>query len=219
MIRIHPSLLAANPLRLADALAAVSAADGIHLDLMDGHFVPTFTFGPWLAAAVCGASDLAVEAHLMVANPERHLAALAESGVARLIVHQEASSHLHRLVTEIRRLGALAGVAVNPGTPVETLIDLLPELDLVLVMSVDPGWGGQAFWPGAVPKLQRLRQLGYQGEIEVDGGIDDVTAPAVVAAGATTLVAGSYIFSAADLPARRLAMLRNRAEGAPAGRS
>ncbi len=219
MIRIHPSLLSADPLHLGDALTAVSAADGIHLDLMDGHFVPTFTFGPWLAAAVCRASQLPVEAHLMVSNPERHLEALARGGVRQLIVHQEATAHLHRLVSEIHRLEARAGVAINPGTPVETLVDLLGELDLVLVMSVDPGWGGQAFWPGALAKVRRLRQMGFPGEIELDGGMDETSAPKVVAAGATTLVAGSYIFEGDDLPARRLAALRRAAEGAPAGRS
>lgn len=219
MIRIHPSLLSADPLHLGDALGAVSAADGIHLDLMDGHFVPTFTFGPWLAAAVCQASQLPVEAHLMVSNPERHLEALAGGGVGQLIVHQETTAHLHRLVAEIHRLGARAGVAVNPATPVETLVDLMAELDLVLVMSVDPGWGGQAFWPGAVAKVRRLRQMGFSGDIELDGGMDETSAPKVVAAGATILVAGSYIFAKDDLPARRLKALRSAADGAPAGRS
>ncbi|MHB1505446.1 MAG: ribulose-phosphate 3-epimerase [Sulfobacillus sp.] len=218
MIRIHPSLLSADPLHIGQTLTQLSEADGLHLDIMDGHFVPPLTFGTWLAKAVVAATELPVEAHLMVSNPERHLEALAASGVRRLIIHQEATGHAHRLIEEIRRLGAAPAMAVNPGTPVETLRDLWSELDLVLVMSVDPGWGGQAFWPGATAKVAQLRQLGYHGEIEVDGGIDDRTAPGVVAAGATVLVSGSYILGTTKTPASRIAELREAAGRTPKGR-
>ncbi len=218
MIRIHPSLLSADPLNVGQALAQASSADGVHLDIMDGHFVPTLTFGPWLAQAIAAASALPVEAHLMVSNPEAHLSPLTESHVGRLIFHQEATHHAHRLCDEIRRLGALPAMAINPGTPVETLGDLFSELDMILVMSVDPGWGGQAFWPWAVAKVERLRQLGYAGDIEVDGGIDDQTAPLVVAAGATVLVAGSYVFSNRSDPPSRIAALRQAAEQTQKGR-
>jgi len=202
MALIAPSILSADFTRLGEQIAAADAAgaDWIHLDVMDGHFVPNITIGPLVVAAARRATRLPLDVHLMIEEPDRYLSDFAAAGASLLTVHQETCPHLHRTVQRIRELGARPGVSINPGTPVESLVDILPFVDLVLVMTVNPGFGGQEFIPECLTKVSRLRHLlaaggGPQPEIEVDGGIDPKTAPAVVAAGASVLVAGSAIFS------------------------
>lgn len=205
-IRIAPSILSADFTRLGEQIAEAEAggADWIHVDVMDGHFVPNITIGPMIAAAARRATDLPLDVHLMIENPDDYLEHFVDSGADWLTVHQEACPHLHRTVQRIRELGARPGVAVNPSTPVEALTDILPLVDLVLIMTVNPGFGGQSFISECVPKLDRLVRLleaspGEAPEIEVDGGIDPKTAPSVVRAGATVLVAGSAVFSAGSI--------------------
>lgn len=195
MVKLCPSILSAPPLGLKEALHRLRETDIIHLDMMDGHFVPNLTFGPWLAGAVKEETPLPIEAHLMVTNPEAHFGALKAAGCFRVYVHAEVALHLHRLIHEIKNMGMEAGVALNPATPVESVSPILGEADALLIMSVDPGWGGQAFWEGAPEKIRRARDLGFRGALEVDGGIDPATAPLVVRSGADHLVAGSYLFS------------------------
>jgi len=201
MALIAPSILSADFTRLGEHIAEAEAggADWIHVDVMDGHFVPNITIGPLIVKAARRATELPLDVHLMIEEPDRYLEDFVEAGANWLTVHQEACPHLHRTVQKIRELGAKPGVSVNPATPVETLVDILPFVDLVLVMTVNPGFGGQKFIPECLTKLVRLGamldQLQRHGvEVEVDGGIDPQTAPAVVAAGATALVAGSAVF-------------------------
>jgi ribulose-phosphate 3-epimerase len=202
MTKIAPSVLSADFTRLGDQIAEVESAgaDWIHLDVMDGHFVPNITIGPLIVAAARRATALPLDVHLMIEEPERYLEAFVEAGAHSLTVHQETCPHLHRTVQRIHELGARAGVAINPATPASSLHDILSFTDLVLVMTVNPGFGGQAFIPECLSKVMHLAQrLAAEGrggvEIEVDGGIDPRTAPAAVAAGATVLVAGSAIFA------------------------
>jgi len=187
VVKIAASILAADFARLGQQVAEAEAAgaDWIHVDVMDGQFVPNITVGPPVVAALRRITKLPLDAHLMIERPERYLVAFAEAGVDRLTVHVETCPHLHRTVQRIRALGMLPGVTLNPATPLVALEEILPHVDLVLVMSVNPGFGGQG---------QMLDRLGSQAELEVDGGIDAHTAPAVVAAGATVLVAGTAIF-------------------------
>lgn len=196
-VLVIPSILSADLTRLGEQVReAVSAgADRIQVDVMDGHFVPNLTFGPGAVEAVkAAAPDIPVEAHLMVSNPERHLEAFAKAGADYIQVHVEATVSLFRTVTYIRSLGAAPGVAISPATPVELLLDVLPYVDQVNVMTVEPGFGGQAFIERSPAKIRRLRALSDAVEIEVDGGIDATTAPEVAAAGAACLVAGSSVF-------------------------
>jgi ribulose-phosphate 3-epimerase len=201
MAKIAPSILSADFGRLAEQIGAAQAAgaDWIHVDVMDGHFVPNLTIGPPVVAAARKATDLPLDVHLMIEEPDRYLEAFVEAGADLLTVHQEACPHLHRTLQRIRELGAKAGVAVNPATPVELLGDVLADLDLLLVMTVNPGFGGQRFIPTTLSKVARAREmleaqrLGNV-EIEVDGGIAPDTAPACVQAGASVLVAGHSIF-------------------------
>src|SRR5438445_2605965 len=195
-IEIVPSILSADVGRLTEQVkeAESAGADRIQVDVMDGHFVPNLTFGPGIVEAVRRASKQPSEAHLMVDLPELLLEAFAKSGAALIEVQVEATSSLFRTVQTIKELGAKAGVAINPATPVEDLREILPYIDLVNVMTVEPGFGGQKFIPHSPDKIRRLRAMSADIEIEVDGGIDARTAPLVVAAGASVLVAGNSVY-------------------------
>ena len=195
-VEVVPSILSADAGRLAEQVreAEAAGADRIQVDVMDGHFVPNLTFGPLVVEAVRRATKLPIEAHLMVERPELFLEAFVKAGATLIEVQVEATTSLYRTVQTIRELGAKSGVAINPATPVEDLREILPYVDLVNVMTVEPGFGGQKFIPGSPEKIRRVRSLSADVEIEVDGGIDARTAPPVVAAGATVLVAGSSVF-------------------------
>jgi len=195
-VEVVPSILSADAGRLAEQVreAEAAGADRIQVDVMDGHFVPNLTFGPLVVEAVRRATKLPIEAHLMIERPELFLEAFVKAGATLIEVQVEATTSLYRTVQTIRELGAKPGVAINPATPVEDLREILPYVDLVNVMTVEPGFGGQKFIPGSPEKIRRVRSLSADVEIEVDGGIDARTAPPVVAAGATVLVAGSSVF-------------------------
>jgi ribulose-phosphate 3-epimerase len=213
-MKIAPSILSADFARLGDDIAACEAAgaDWIHVDVMDGHFVPNITLGPLVVAAARRSTRLPLDVHLMIETPERYLEAFAEAGADRLTVHVEACVHLHRTVQQIHELGKRAGVALNPATPAVSVLEIVPDADLFLAMTVNPGFGGQAFIEGTLPKIRQLRQWadesGREIEIEVDGGIDPSTAPRVAEAGATVLVAGNYVFNGAGSVAAAVAGLR-----------
>jgi len=195
-IEVVPSILSADVARLGDQVreAVAAGADRIQVDVMDGHFVPNLTFGPIVVEAVRKVTDLPIEAHLMVERPELFIEAFAKSGATLIEVQVEATTSLYRTVELIKEFGAQAGVAINPATPVEALREILPYISLVNVMTVEPGFGGQKFIVHSPDKIRRLRVLAPEMEIEVDGGIDAKTAPLVVKAGATVLVAGSAVF-------------------------
>jgi ribulose-phosphate 3-epimerase len=205
MIRIAPSILSADFARLADEIARVEAAgaDWLHVDVMDGHFVPNLTLGAPVVAAIRKVTKLPLDVHLMVTNPAELVEAFAAAGADWLTVHVETEPHLHRLIGRIRELGVKPGVVLNPATPLITVEEILPEVDMVLLMSVNPGFGGQSFIPSTLSKIRRLkeqiRQSGRTTLIEVDGGINAVTAPKVVQSGADILVAGSAVFGSSDL--------------------
>ncbi len=195
-------MLSANFLHLAEGVDMVnqSAAEWIHLDIMDGSFVPNISFGLPVVEAISAATEKVSDCHLMIVNPERYVSDFARAGANVLTVHYEACTHLHRTLQAIHAEGMKAGIALNPHTPVELLADILPDADLVLVMSVNPGFGGQKFIFRALDKVRRLRQLidqeGYDCVIEVDGGVNAATAPLLWDAGADILVAGSFVFGA-----------------------
>jgi ribulose-phosphate 3-epimerase len=216
-IRIAPSLLAADFARLADALAIAErgGADLIHVDVMDGRFVPNLTIGPPVVKALRAATRLPLDVHLMIEEPERTLPQYLDAGADWISVHVEATHHLQRCLSLIRGGGAKAGAAINPATPVSSLAAAWQDLDYAVVMSVNPGWGGQKFLEPALGKIRRLRDealgAGARFPIEVDGGVDAATAPAVASAGAEILVAGTAIYGAGD-PAGAIGRLREAAE-------
>lgn len=200
-IGIVPSILSADFTRLGEQVREADAAGAqrIQVDVMDGHFVPNITMGPMVVEVVRRCTHLTLEAHLMITNPERYIDDFAKAGADVIIVHQEVSPHLHRVIQQIRHAGKSPAVALNPSTPVFLLEDVLSLIDMVLVMTVNPGFGGQEFIPEMLPKIERLRrwitQRGLRCDIEVDGGIHEGTAPQVVQAGANLLVAGSAVYN------------------------
>jgi ribulose-phosphate 3-epimerase len=216
-VRIAPSVLAADFSALGEAVRQMEAAgaDQIHVDVMDGHFVPNLTMGPAIVDALNRSTRLPLDVHLMIEEPDRYLEAFVNAGADMVTVHAEVARHLHRTLQAIRRLGAAAGVALNPSTAVEQLRDVVGELDLVLIMSVNPGFSGQSFIAHSLEKVGAARRLlaehGSRAAVSVDGGVDLSNAAALVRQGATTLVAGTSVFGAAD-PAAAVVALRRAAE-------
>ncbi len=199
-VRIAPSILSADFASLGDEVRAITraGADYIHIDVMDGHFVPNITIGPGVVKALRKTTKKPFDVHLMISPVDPYLEGFVEAGADIVTVHPEAGPHVHRTIQEIKRLGAKAGVSINPATPVETALAVLGDVDLVLVMSVNPGFGGQKFIPGALDKIRALREAidasGRDIDLEVDGGIDPATARKAIAAGADVLVAGTATF-------------------------
>ena len=215
MVKIAPSILAADFGRLADEVRSVANADWIHVDVMDGHFVPNITMGPDVVAALRRATALPLDVHLMVEEPARFLQAFARAGADRITVHVEACRHLHATLMAVAELGKGVGVALNPATPASAVQHVLHLVDLVLVMTVNPGFGGQSFLPETLPKLREVaamcRAAGRTVELQVDGGIGPGTIAEAARAGATVFVAGTAVFKAPD-PAGAVAELRRLAE-------
>ncbi len=214
MVEIAPSILSADFTRLGQQIEEVERAGAsyIHVDVMDGHFVPNLTIGPFIVEWVRKTTKLPIDAHLMIENPDDFIDAFAEAGADMISVHPEATYHLHRTVGHIRQAGCRPGVVLNPATPLAMIEEILDDVDYVLLMSVNPGFGGQRFIPSSIDKIKRLRDLidrrGSQARIEVDGGIGPETASAVTAAGAEILVAGSAIFGKPDPAAALRALIQ-----------
>lgn len=204
-MKLAPSILSADFSRLAEDIALVEqgGADWIHCDVMDGHFVPNITIGPLIVEAVRRSTRLPVDVHLMIEKPELYISTFRDAGAAIITVHAEACTHLHRVLQQIIETGARAGVALNPGTPLNAVEAILPDVDLLLIMTVNPGFGGQNFIEASIPRIMKARQMiaavGKNIFLEVDGGIDVQTAPRAVAAGADILVAGNAVFAAPDI--------------------
>ncbi|MNW53530.1 Ribulose-phosphate 3-epimerase [compost metagenome] len=220
MIILAPSILSADFAALGAevAEAEASGADWIHVDVMDGHFVPNITLGPPIVKAVKAHTSLPLDVHLMIENPERYIAEFAAAGASVITVHAEACVHLHRVVHQIKELGLMAGVAINPGTPASAVREVLEDVDMVLVMTVNPGFGGQAFIPNTMRKIRQIREWAKEINhnnlrIEVDGGVAENTAPIVAEAGADVLVAGNAVFGHADRAAA-IQAIREAAERA-----
>ncbi|MGO1397516.1 MAG: ribulose-phosphate 3-epimerase [Brevibacterium yomogidense] len=216
-IHINPSILSADFADLAGELSRISSADMAHVDVMDNHFVPNLTFGPPVVERIRAVSPIPIDAHLMIEDPDTWAPVYAEIGCESVTFHAEAAAAPVRLARELRRLGARASIAVRPGTPIEPLIDLLPEFDQVLVMTVEPGFGGQKFLDVCLPKIRRMRKAisaaGLHIKLQVDGGVSASTVERVVEAGANVLVAGSAVYGADDADAA-IRSLRTAAEAA-----
>ena len=213
-VKIAPSILSADFARLGEQVAEATkaGADYIHVDVMDGRFVPNLTIGAPVVAAIRAGTSLPLDVHLMIEAPEQHIKHFVNTGADIVTVHIEASPHIHRVIQIIKDLGVKAGIALNPGTPIETLGEILPFVDLVLVMTVNPGFGGQVFIEGMVDKIARMRaeldRRGLTAELEVDGGINAQNTPRVVQAGATVLVAGVAVFNSGQTVAEALKKIR-----------
>ena len=213
-IKLAPSILSADFGRLGEQVAEVdrAGADYIHVDVMDGRFVPNLTIGPVVVQGIRGSTNLPLDVHMMVVEPERLVEDFAKAGADHLIVQAEACPHLHRVLQQIREVGCKAGVAINPGTSLSAIEEVLPLLDVVLVMSVNPGFGGQKLIPETVGKVVRMRRIldegGYSAELQVDGGVNEATARTIVEAGATVLVAGSAVFNEKESVADAMDRLR-----------
>lgn len=197
MTKVAPSILSADFAKLGEEVKNISEAGAhyIHIDVMDGNFVPNITFGPPVIKAIRNTTEKVFDVHLMIEKPERYIKNFVDAGANIIVVHAEACTHLHRVIQEIKSYGIKAGVSLNPHTPVEIIKHLIPELDVVLIMSVNPGFGGQSFIPFSLDKIRQVRALSSSIDIEVDGGINEETGRLCVEAGATVLVAGSYVFN------------------------
>ena len=213
-IKLAPSILSADFGRLGEQVAEAdrAGADYIHVDVMDGRFVPNLTVGPVVVQGIRGSTNLPLDVHMMVVEPERLVEDFAKAGADHLIVQAEACPHLHRVLQQIREVGCKAGVAINPGTSLSAIEEVLPLLDVVLVMSVNPGFGGQKLIPETVGKVVRMRRIldegGYSAELQVDGGVNEATARTMVEAGATVLVAGSAVYNDKESVADAMDRLR-----------
>jgi ribulose-phosphate 3-epimerase len=214
MIKLAPSILSADFARLGEQIAEVTraGADYIHVDVMDGHFVPNITIGAPVVASIRPVTSLPLDVHLMIEHPERYISEFVKAGADIITVHIEACPHLHKTIRLIKELGAKAGVSLNPPTPLSAIEEFMPHVDLVLIMSVNPGFGGQSFIPATLPRIANMRKIlddrGLSAELEVDGGINADNAPDIIKAGATVLVAGNSIFRAKEGISQAIQRLR-----------
>ena len=219
-IKISPSILSANFARLGEHVkeAEDAGVDYIHVDVMDGHFVPNITIGPLIVKALRPVTKLPLDVHLMIENPERYIEDFAQAGADIITVHQETCPHLHRTLQQIHNLGIRAGVSLNPSTPVSTLDEIIAEVDLILVMSVNPGFGGQSYIHSCTGKIQKLRSMlnacGSSADLEVDGGVNVDTVCEVIGAGANAFVAGSAVFNDKQSVAENVRLLREKIDSA-----
>jgi ribulose-phosphate 3-epimerase len=213
MVKIAPSILSADFSKLGEEILAVEkgGADYIHIDVMDGHFVPNITIGPLIVDAIRPITKLPLDVHLMIENPDQYIEAFAKAGADYITVHVEASRHLHRTIQNIKSYGVKAGVVLNPATPVESIQHIIGDIDMVLLMSVNPGFGGQKFIPEVLPKIRKVKEMadqkGLDIEIEIDGGVNSETAKLCMEAGANVLVAGSAIYNEEDY-AKAISLIR-----------